>query len=274
MPVESTPEDAQLPRVRWILGGVMLPEREELWELLRDYFTMLARGEFEVHVHGLPYSPGGVRQAGTRLISEAVGLALATELADDSELIIFNDWAMPVLQTRSMLEIPVTCVSEASVVLGRVLARRPAVVTVAEGMRAGMERDVREFAGAGALADRPVWWLDPPSTQQDVLDAVQNPEPLIARFEAIAARAVDSGADAILTGCGSYGPIFKVNGYDRLRGRPDVAVYDCAALAMELGRSLYQLNQLGLRPSERSFAAPTSSHGTLAHKALSRLTSP
>jgi Asp/Glu/hydantoin racemase len=274
VPAKSTLKHRRLPRVRWILGGVMVPEREELWDLLRRYFTELARGEFEVHVHGMPYPAGGVRQAATRLISEAVGLALATELADDSELIIFNDWAMPVLQTRTMLEIPVTCVSEASVVMGGVLARRPAVVTVAEGMRAGMERDIREFAGAGALADRPVWWLDPPSTQEDVLRAVHDPEPLIARFEAVAVRAADDGADAILTGCGSYGPIFKVNGYDRLRDRPDVPVYDCAALAMELGRSLYQLNQLGLRPSERSFAAPTASLRTLAHKAMSRLTSP
>jgi Asp/Glu/hydantoin racemase len=271
VPAERTLE---LPRVRWILGGVMVPEREDLWELLRGYFTELARGEFEVHVHGLPYSTGGVRQAATRLVSEAVGLALATELADDAELIIFNDWAMPVLQARSLVDIPVTCVSEASVVFGGVLARRPAVVTVAEGMRAGMERDLREFAAPATLADPAVWWLDPPSTQDDVLDAVKDPDPLIARFEAVAARAVDDGADAILTGCGSYGPIFAMHGYDRLRQRPDVPVYDCAALAMELGRSLYQLDRLGLRPSERGFAAPVAPQRTLARNALSRLTSP
>lgn len=235
----------------------MIPEREALWSLLRGYFDDLAGDEFEVHVHGLPYSPGGVRQAGTRLFSEAVGLAVAMDLASESELIIFNDWAMPVLQARSTLPIPVTCVSEASVVLGGVIARRPAVVTVAEGMREGMIRDLGQFAGTGTMADPAVWWLDPASTQQDVLDAVTDPEALIERFDQVAARAVDSGADAILAGCGSYGAIFRSHGYVRVHRRPDVPVYDCGSLAMELGRSLYRLDALGLRPSRRGFAPPT-----------------
>ncbi len=269
---DAAHDAAQLPRVRWILGGVMSPDREDLWSLLRGYFKELARGEYEVHVHGLPYSPGGVRQAGTRLFSEAVGLAVAMNLAHESELIIFNDWAMPVLQARSSLPVPVTCVSEASVMLGRTLARRPAVVTVAEGMREGMVRDLNQFVGHGAMASPAVWWLDPPSTQQDVLDAVANPEALIERFDQVAARAVENGADAILTGCGSYGPIFRSHGYDHVRRCPSVPVYDCAALAMELGRSLHRLSQVGLRPSERGFAGPTPSQRPAMQDILSRLT--
>ena len=53
-------------------------------------------------------------------------------------------------------------------VLGSVIARRPAIVTVAEGLRDGLVRDLGDIGLLGRMADPPVWGLDPPSTHEDV----------------------------------------------------------------------------------------------------------
>jgi allantoin racemase len=176
-------------------------------------------------------------------MSAAMGLAVAADMEAEADLIIFNDWAMPVHEARSLLSVPVTGISEASVILGNVLARRPAIVTVAEGLNAGLERDIRSFGLWGRGAQPAVWWRDPPSTHDDVVEAVDNPRQLIARFDEIAHRAVAAGADAILTGCGYFGPIFSMHGYFHVSGMPDVPVYDCTLLGMEFGRVLYRLHE-------------------------------
>ena len=160
---------------------------------------------------------------------------------------------MPVHEARSLLSVPVTGISEASIVLGNVLARRPAIVTVAEGLSAGLERDIRSFGLWGRGTQQQVWWLDPPSTHEDVVAAIEDPAPLIARFDAVARTAVAAGADAILTGCGYFGPIFTMHGYSHVSGRPDVPVYDCTALGMEFGRLLYRLQDARVQPSRRGF---------------------
>jgi Asp/Glu/hydantoin racemase len=263
--------DVQRPRVTVIRGGEARTDLLPLQEFLASYFTDIAGGEFEVTVRCLPRGAGGVRQAATRLLSESLGLAAAAEAEAESDLIIFNDWAMPVLQARSWLRVPVTCVSEASVVLGNVLARRPAIVTVGEGMRPDLERDLAVFGLRHRLVQPPVWWLEPESTQEDVLEAVTNPGSLIERFDEVARRAVDAGADAILVGCGSYGPIFARHNYRYVSGHLDVPVFDCGTLAMEFGRTLYRLHRIGLEPSNRGYRKPGGTDQAAARLVMTRL---
>jgi allantoin racemase len=256
---ESQPADAarqeprQKPRLVWVEATEARPSMAPLWQKLSAYVRDLAGDEFDAVTRAFPAPAGGVRHPAGWLLSAATGLAVAADMEAEADLIIFNDWAMPVHEARSLLSVPVTGISEASVVLGNVLARQPAIVTVAEGLNTGLERDMRSLGlwGRGTLPA--VWWLDPPSTHDDVVEAVSNPAGLIARFDGVAHRAVTAGADAILTGCGYFGPVFSMHGYSHVSGRPDIPVYDCTALGMEFGRLLYRLRQAGVTPSRRAF---------------------
>jgi allantoin racemase len=241
------------PRVVWVEATEARASMVPLWRQLDTYVRELARGEFDAVTRAFPGPVGGVRHPGGWLLSAATGLAVAADMETDADLIIFNDWAMPVHEARSLLSVPVTGISEASVVLGNVLARHPAIVTVAEGLNAGLERDMRSFGLWGRGPQPAVWWLDPPSTHDDVVEAIENPARLIARFDEVAHRAVAAGADAILTGCGYFGPVFSMHDYFHVSGRPDIPVYDCTALGMEFGRLLYRLDAAGVQPSRRGF---------------------
>jgi len=241
------------PRVVWVEATEARAGLAPLWRALDAYVRDLAQGEFDTVTRAFPGPVGGVRHPAGWLLSAATGLAVAADMEAEADLVIFNDWAMPVHEARALLSVPVTGISEASVVLGNVLARRPAIVTVAEGLSAGLERDMRSFGLWGRATQPAVWWLDPPSTHDDVVEAVENPVPLIARFDEVARQAVAAGADAILTGCGYFGPIFTMHGYSHVSDRPDVPVYDCTALGMEFGRLLYRLHQARVQPSPRAF---------------------
>ena len=260
------------PRLVWVEGTEARPELNGLWAFLDSYLKEKAAGIFDVSFVAFPRPAGGVRQLAPRLLSEALGLAAAEVAAQHgADLVIYNDWAMPIYATRAHLDVPVTGVAEASAVVGNVLAQRPAIVTVAEGLRWGFERDMREFGLASKMLQPPVWWLDPQSTHEDVQDAVDDPAAFVERFDQVARRAVSAGADAILVGCGYLGPTLSHAGYTHVRGNPDVPVYDCTHLAYELGLMLYRLYQAGVGPSRIGFQRPPESGAAAVADVLKHL---
>ena len=260
------------PRLVWVEGTERRPGLNGLWRFLDAYLREQAGDMFEVSFVSFPRPAGGVRQLAPRLLSEALGLVAAQVASEHgADLVIYNDWAMPIYATRAHLDIPVTGVSEAAAVLGSVLSQRPAIVTVAEGLRWGFERDMREFGLADKLVQPPVWWLDPQSTHEDVQDAVDKPDAFIERFDVVAQRAVAAGADAILVGCGYVGPTLLHAGYDHVRGHPDVPVYNATHLAFELGATLYRLQRAGIGPSRVGFAHPPAEGAAAAADVLAHL---
>lgn len=245
------------PLLAWVEATEARPGLNGLWEYLDDYLHEQAGDEFDVVFASFPRPAGGVRQLGPRLLSEVMGLAAADAAAQrGADLVIFNDWAMPIHAARAHLDVPVTGVAEASAVLGSVLAQRPAIVTVAEGLRWGFEKDIREFGLSSKFLYPPVWWLDPQSTHEDVQEAVEEPDAYVKRFDEVASQAVAAGADAILVGCGYVGPVLAHAGYTHVSRHPEVPVLDCTRLSFELGVLLYRLAKSGITPSRVGFAQP------------------
>lgn len=269
-PTAAATEPAARPRLLWLEATEGRAELAGLWSFLRRYLTDLAGDRVSVELRHLPGGAGGVRHPATRLLQDAVALSAAAQAADDADLVVFGCWAAPVLEARALLGIPVTGLAEGSVRLGSLLATRPAVVTVAEGLRPGFDRDLATFGAAGAG----LWWLDPASTHEDVLEAVERPGALVDRFDRVARRAVDAGADAVLVGCGYLGPLFTVHGYRHVGGHPDVPVLDCCLLGFQLGTTLLDLRRAGVEPSARAFPqVPPASRQPLA-AAMERLRRP
>lgn len=262
----------QKPKLVWVEGTEARPGLAGLWKFLDDYLKSQAEPDFDVSYVAFPRAAGGVRQLAPRLLSETLGLTAAQVAAEQgADLVIFNDWAMPIHAARSHLDVPVTGVAEASAILGNVLAQRPAVVTVAEGLRWGFERDLRDFGLVQRMVHPPVWWLDPQSTHEDIQEAVVDAAAFVERFDAVARKAVAAGADAILVGCGYLGPTLTAADYRNVTGHPDIPVYDCTRLAFELGVALYRLSSAGVSPSRVGFARPSQTGSTAVADVLNHL---
>lgn len=259
-------------RLTWLEATVGDPARAPLWSFLRRWLARRAGPGVETRLVHFPGNAGGVRHPATRLLTDAMALAAIEAAAPQADLVVLGCWGAPALTARALSSVPVTGLTEGSVRLGAALARRPAIVTVAEGLRATLEQDIDAMGLRGVLLDPPVWWLDPPSTPGDVDAALHDPEPLVARFDAVATRAADAGADAILNGCGYVGPILADAGYRHVHGRPDVPVYDCNELALTFGLALARLAGAGWKPSPRSFGPPPEAAHEALRGALGRLT--
>lgn len=270
--VPSRPiQEADVPLLVWLEATEGRPELGALWRFLRDYVRTMAGGRFRIRLRHFPTGAGGVRHPATRLLQDSVGLAAAEREAGDADLLVYGCWGAPILETRAMLETPVTGLTEASVRVGSLYAFRPAIVTISEGLRSGMERDLAQLGALGGLLVPPVWWLDPPSTHEDVLEALDSPGPLIDRFDTVAQRAADAGADAILVGCGYLGPLFAAHGYTNLLRRPDVPVLDCCTMAYELGCLLLGMHRRGVRPGRRAYPPVPETSRTALGAALANL---
>lgn len=237
------------PTMLWLEATEARSELQPLWEFLESYARDLCGSEFKMVMRAVPRPVGGVRHLAARHASEMLALAVAAEVEPDCDVLLFNDWAMPVVQARALLEVPVTSISEGSLVLGSALARHLAIVTVAEGMRAGLEREIADLRLDERMCDPSVWWMNPETTHEEVCEAVMSPGPLIDKFDTVASAAANRGADAILVGCGYYGPIFARHGYRAVRSRPEVPVFDCATLGFAMARALYSAHVLGADPA-------------------------
>lgn len=231
----------------WVEATTGRPELDSLWRFLRGYLDRLGGDRVDVQMCHVARDAGGVRHPATRLLSDAVVLAAAREAAEQADVVVLGCWGAPTAAARALLDVPVAGLTEASVRIGATLATRPAVVTVAEGLRPTFAADL-----AALGVDAPILWLDPASTHADVLDAVTDPAPLIDRFDRVARRAVDQGADAILVGCGYLGPLFSAYGYRAVSGT-QVPVLDCAAMAFRFG---VMLADLGLPAARRGTPSP------------------
>ena len=255
----------------WIESTEARPGLAKLWSFLDAYLKDISGPEFETSSIAFPIGGGGVRQPAARLLTETLAVAVVAEVESQADLFILNDMAQPFYPLRALISKPITGIMEASIVLGNVLARRPAIITVTEGLRAGMERDMFEIGLLGRMANPAVWWLDPATTHEEIQDAIDSPDMLLGRFDEVAHRAVDAGADAILVGCGYYGPVFAKHGYTHVSNRPDVPVYDCARLGLELARTLYSLHSAGVNPSLRGFPRLAESNAKAARGMLARI---
>jgi Asp/Glu/hydantoin racemase len=270
----SAPVTTPLPRLSWIEGSAGDPDLAPLWGLIRDYLAGLVAGTFTLEFTHLPAESGGVRHPATRLLQDSIMLAAAHDAARESDLVILGCWASPVIEARALLDTPVTGLAEGSARVGTAFGSRLAVVTVAKGLRSGFERDLALFGVQQNMASAPVWWLDPQCRPDDLLEAVDRPGRLIDRFDEVAMRAVDAGADAILVGCGSVGALLAVHGYRHPRRRPDVPVLDCDASTYQLARTLYELHRAGMRPSRARYPELPADRRPALDRAMARLVEP
>lgn len=257
----------------WLEATVGDPALDALWSMLADHVDALAAGRVRTRLVHAGADAGGIRTGPNRLLSDAVVLAgaLDEERSGDVDAIVIGCWGAPTAPVRAAVSVPVTGLAEASVRVSSTLSRRAAVVTVAESLTSVFADEIRELGGASAFLPRPVRAYAPESTHRDVLRAVTDPTDLIDRFDAVARRAVDDGADAVVVGCGYLGAIFAAHGYTCVGGASDVPVIDPNRLAVEHVLQLRRLADAGIGPTARGYVRPAGPRHDALRTAARRL---
>lgn len=276
-----------LPRLTWIEATAGNPRHQRLWDYLRGEVEALAAGRAEIDFVHLPVVTGGIRTPANRLMNDTAVLAAALDRAHPdgarpgegerpSDVTVIGCWGAPTEIVRAALNgpdrrIPVTSIPDAAVRVVGSLARSAVVVTVSPALIPIFADDLRRMSASGFHAITPVRAYDPESTHDDLVEALDDPTALIARFDAVAQEAVADGADAIVVGCGYLAPIFTGAGYAHVQGHPDVPVIDCGRLAMEHALLLHELGERGIAATPGGYPPPRGPQFGALRSAAARL---
>ena len=161
--------------------------------------------EAQVDVRGLP--PGayagaapsavlGNAYAYHRILSSVIENAIKAE-REGYDAFVLGSFSEPFLrEIRSAVDIPVASVVESSVLVGCSLGHYVALISNAPSVQ-WMTKTAVDKHGLGARV-LDVASLDPPLDEHELSAAYAEPEPVIASFNATAARLVARGADVII----------------------------------------------------------------------------
>lgn len=254
-------------QLAWVEATTGVSELDHLWRMMREeYFPRIARPSTEVAMRHLQCSGNFVRSLYTEMLNNRQ-VAEEAYLAerDGADAVVLGCWADPLWETRELLNIPVVGIGEAGMLLATTLGHKFAVITVAPGVVPPIEVDLRLYGLEDRAIPRPVRSLDPPSDLDLLSESVTDPfKRLIPNFERVAKDCIRDGAEVIVVGCGYYGPILTMHGYNRI---PDtgVPVVDCSAAGLKLAESLADLRKsIGLTKSTALYHRSPQRH-ILAH---------
>lgn len=238
-------------RILWNEATSGAPELDPLWDALRGYFRKVARADTEVTLRHVSVSGNYVRSLYTELLNNraVVENAIAAE-REGFDAVVLGCWADPLWEAREAVDIPVVGIGEAAMLLATTLGSRFAVITVAPGVVPTIEIDLRLYGLEDRAITRPVRSLDPPSDLELLVESVTDPHRrLIPNFERVARKCIEDGAEVIVVGCGYYGPILSLHGYNEIPGT-GVPVVDCSAAGLKLAEALVDLSKaIGLHKS-------------------------
>lgn len=173
-------------------------------------------------------------------------LSLVKQAEDEGyDAFAFASFAEPLLQqARSLVNIPVTSMLEASLMVGCTLARKMALVTLAPGNRVRLNEQVERHGLTHRVSG--IYPLEPSVTEFELAAAFDEPAPILAAFEETAARAVADGADCVIPAEGVFTEVLAAQKITQIHG---AAVMDCMAVIMGWTEMMVMLHRRsGLTP--------------------------
>ena len=205
-------------------------------EALRARASGLLRPDTEVDVHGVATGTYGELPPGNVsihplayhvLLDQVVGNAIRAE-REGFDVVALGSYSEPHLRViRSAVDIPVVSLAEATMLTGCTLGRKVGIVTTTKSIQWMIEHLVDNHHLRERIA--PIRVTDPEFTEDDLRDALVDPKPLIAAFEAAARASIDDFADVLIPGEGIFSQILADNGVRSVDG---VSVMDCQAVTL------------------------------------------
>ncbi len=165
---------------------------------------------------------------------------------------------------KSLLDIPVVGISEASFHMAMTMGRLFAIVTSSPAFCEVYGELADRYGVAARYISRP---YIVGASEEEIALALKDPQPLAARFREAAERAVADGASVIVPGPGFLATLAYRVGLTRIA---DALVLDTISVAVKTGEMLADLTKAGVGPSRRigCFARPGEA---LAAESLARL---
>lgn len=173
-----------------------------------------------------------------RLLSQVIDNARRAE-AEGYDAVVLGSWSEPHLrEIRSVVDIPVSSMAEATLLTGCSVAGRVGLVTVT----ASLGEMARRIISSHHLADRVagIEVLQPEVDEDELAAGFDQPDAMVRRFVDAAERVIDRGADVVIPAEGVLSELLAQAG---LRRVGQVSVMDSVAVTMLHARMMVSLQQ-------------------------------
>lgn len=202
----------------------------------------------EVHVTGIPVMVRDIENWRSLQYYQNVQTLANMQRAQDEgfdAFVIGCTLDVGLAEGKSMLDIPVVGISEASYHMAMTMGRLFAIVTTSPAFTEVYGEQVERYGVAGRYLRGP---YIVPASEEEVAVALTRPQPLIEKFKAAASRAVADGASVIIPG-----PAFLATLANRasLTQVDDALVLDTISVAVKTAEMLADLRRAGVGPSRR-----------------------
>jgi Asp/Glu/hydantoin racemase len=146
---------------------------------------------------------------------------------------------------RSMLDIPVVGISEASYHLAMMYGSLFAVVTSSSAFFEVFRDQTEKYGLSSKYLPGPYIY---PASEEEIAGALKDPQPLLEKYIAVAERAVADGASVLIPSPAFIATLFYRAGLTKVQ---DALVLDSISVAIKTAELLVDLKKIGIEPSRR-----------------------
>ena len=168
---------------------------------------------------------------------------------------------------KSIVDIPVVGISESSYHLAMMLGHLFAVVTSSSAFFEVFRRQVDKYGLTSRYLQGPYIYE---ASEEEIAIALENPEPLMQKFEKVAEKAVADGASVIIPSPAFLATLAHRAGLTKIQ---DALVLDTISVAVKTAEMLVDLKEIGIGPCRRIgvYAKPNESFQKEAFKKLEKV---
>lgn len=240
----------------WHQSFTVLEDLPAYRDLLKEHLHRVARPGVTLDLHGMLPGTYPSSYPGTHIQYHAMqhlhkeqfirsGLEAQKQGYDAYMIATIPDTAYE--EVRTLLDIPVIALGQASLALASTLGDRVGIVNFIEPLALQLRRNARLY-GLGELLG-PVIQIDAQFT--DILAAYADAGPLISAFQDAARKAIADGANVIVPGEGPLNVFLADQGISRV---DDVPVIDSLGASLKMCEVRVDLHRSGqLRPGGRGY---------------------
>ncbi|MFC3041812.1 aspartate/glutamate racemase family protein [Virgibacillus xinjiangensis] len=214
-------------------------------DAILKHIDKIARPDVEVVMHGMDEETYPTHYPGHFIThsylqnlhrEQFVQAALIAEQAGYDAMFIATIPDVGLMEARTLVDIPVIGYGQASFHMASMLGDKIGIVNFLRPLAEELQANAERYGLGGKLG--PIVPLE--SGFDDVLAGFEDPEPIIASFQASAEQAIAEGADVIVPGEGPMNVFLATHGISRIG---DVPVVDSFASGIKMCESLADLRK-------------------------------
>lgn len=146
---------------------------------------------------------------------------------------------------RALVDIPIVGISQTAYHMAMMMGNLFAVVTSSSAFFEKFREQTHRYGVADKYLQGPYIY---PASEEEIAMALTHPKPLMEKFTAVAERAVDDGASAIIPSPAFIATLAYRAGLTHIKG---AVVIDTISVAVKMAETLVDLQKVGLTPARR-----------------------